>query len=172
MSKGRIVALLLVVAAVGLVAWPTSRTFLQGRVENNIGYLYARGTLVAEDPATAARWYAAAAEHGSPDGQFNYGYALQTGTGVTADWTQAKAWYERAARQGHPQAANNLGILYANPPQGAPDLVRARAWLKRAAARADRLLAGRLAEDLKLMERDMKPAEIEASDALVPTLAH
>lgn len=170
MSKGRIIGLLLVVVVAGLAAWPTSRTFLQGRLENNVGYLYAQGVIVGRDPAAAARWYAAAADHGSPDGQFNYAYALQTGAGVTADWTQARTWYERAARQGHPQAANNLGILYANPPEGAPDLVRARAWLKRAAARADRLLAQTLAEDLKLMERDMQPAEIAASDALVATL--
>lgn len=171
MSKARIVALLLVLAAVGLAAWPPSRTFLQGRLENNVGYLYARGVIVGRDPAAAARWYASAAQHGSPDGQFNYGYALQTGEGVARDVAQAKQWYERAARQGHPQAANNLGILYANPPEGAPDLVRARAWLKRAAARADRMLASTLAEDLKLMERDMKPAEIEASEALMAELA-
>lgn len=172
MSQGRILGLLVVAVVVGLAAWPTSRSFLQGRLENNIGYLYAKGVIVAQDPAAAARWYASAATHGSADAQFNYGYALQTGAGVPVDVATAKQWYERAAEQGHAQAANNLGILYANPPQGEPDFVRARAWLKRAAASADRMLASTLEENLKLMERDMRPAEIEASDALLAQIGH
>lgn len=170
-SKNRAFALVLIGGLVALAAWPTSRTFLQGRLENNLGYLHTNGVLVGRDPVAAARWYAAAAQHGSADGQFNYAYALQTGAGVAIDRAQAKEWYERAARQGHPEAANTLGILYANPADGAPDLVRARAWLKHATARADRMLATALTEDLELMERDMKPADIEASDAILAELA-
>ena len=163
----RILLLALLAAAVtGLALSPSARTFVEGRVANNVGVLYSKGIGVRQDPAAAARWYGRAAERGSAAGQFNLGYALQKGIGVPTDEPSAAHWYRAAAEQGMAEAANNLAMLYANPSAGRGDLVRARVWLLIAIRNADRTLAASLRESLTALEHDMQPAEIDSSNRL------
>src|SRR5579872_6630999 len=105
---GRIVPWILVLAALGAAAFHAPlRTYIEGRIANNIGVLYAKGIGVGPNPAVAARWYERAAERGSAAGQFNLGFALQKGVGVAIDEPAAERWYRRAAEQGVTEAANN-----------------------------------------------------------------
>jgi Sel1 repeat len=164
MWKAFVSPVLFVGAIVAVWAYTPSRDFLLGRIDNNIGVLYSKGIGLSRDELQAVRWYEAAARRGSTAGAFNLAFALQQGIGAAADEREAANWYERAAAQGMAEAANNLALMYANPTHGPPNLVLARIWLKRALPLAAHDLAATIAENLQALERDMKPAEIAASD--------
>jgi len=164
MWKNWVPPALLAAAVAAVWAWPVSRNFFLGRLENNIGVLYAAGVLVNRDEVEAARWYKKAAELDAASGEFNYAFALQQGVGAAVNESEAAHWYERAAAHGMAEAANNLGLMYANPSSGPPDLVRARIWLKRALPLAEHSLAVTIRDNLQVMEKDMSPAELAASD--------
>ena len=155
---------LIIGAVVVTWAWPTSRHFFLGRLDNNIGFLYATGIGVTRDHAEAVRWYRRGASYGATPAEFNLAFALQNGDGVPPDEHEAAIWYERAANHGNAQAANNLGLMYANPTNEAPNLVLARIWLKRALPLADHDLAATIQENLASMEKDMTEAELAASN--------
>ena len=157
----------LAVVALGVLAWPPSRLWCEGRVENGIGVVYSKGLGVGQDPVAARRWFERAAEHGAPAGAYNLAFAYQNGAGIAADPHQAARWYERAARAGMAQAGNNLALLYADGGLGTPDLVRGRAWLKRSLPDAAGELREAIAQNLTAMEHEMGPADIASSDALL-----
>ena len=73
---------------------------------------YRLGTVVAKDPAEAARLYGEAARRGHPAAQANLGHQLMTGSGVAKDYVQARRWLESAAKGGDAYAMGDLGVLY------------------------------------------------------------
>ncbi len=77
-----------------------------------IGRIYGDGLGVPKDEATAARWYARAAELGDTPGMLALGTMLAEGRGVAKDMTLAAEMFEKAAATGDPLANYNLGLLF------------------------------------------------------------
>ena len=85
-----------------------------------LGLLFDIGQGVAQDPASAYRWYRRAAEAGMAEAQFNVAVMHDTGEGRPRDPAAAALWYSRAAAHGNRRAQFNLAQLYAAG-QGLPD---------------------------------------------------
>ena len=110
-----------------------------------LGLLFDIGQGVAQDPASAYRWYRRAAEAGMAEAQFNVAVMHDTGEGRPRDPAAAALWYSRAAAHGNRRAQFNLAQLYAAG-QGLPrNLDQAEVWYEAAAssvpAAADKLAA-------------------------------
>lgn len=71
------------------VFWPPARSYPEGRLDNNVGFVCSRGLLVHPDLAKAASRWQAAAERGSAAGQLNYALVRQNGLGVRVDEAEA-----------------------------------------------------------------------------------
>ena len=85
------------------------------------------------DYATALKEFAALAEQGGVNAQFNLAFMYEDGQGVPQDYKQAVKWYAKAAEQGMAEAQHNLGGMYENG-QGVPqDYKQAIKWFTRAA---------------------------------------
>ncbi|MDB0048246.1 sel1 repeat family protein [Burkholderiaceae bacterium] len=92
---------------------------------------------VSGDYTTAFKEFAASAEQGNVDAQFNLALMYKNGQGVPQDYKQAVKWYTKAAEQGNANAQYSLGYRYANG-QGVPqDNVYAHMWFNLAAANGD-----------------------------------
>uniref|UniRef100_UPI0040483D3E tetratricopeptide repeat protein n=1 Tax=Algoriphagus sp. TaxID=1872435 RepID=UPI0040483D3E len=86
------------------------------------------------DYTTAFKEFAALAEQGGVNAQFNLALMYEDGQGVPQDYKQAVKWYTKAAEQGDASAQHNLGLMYANG-QGVPqDNVYAHMWSNLGAA--------------------------------------
>lgn len=82
--------------------------------------------------ATAARWFAKAAEQGHIEAEFMLASLYERGAGVTKDEAKALALYRKAAAAGHVRAMHNLGVLLSA--HGTPqDYREAASWFERAA---------------------------------------
>ncbi len=77
-----------------------------------VGRIHAEGLGVAKDAATAAKWYARAAELGDVEAAVGLGAMFATGTGVEKDHAQAARYFEKAAATGHAVASYNLALLF------------------------------------------------------------
>ncbi len=62
---------------------------------------------LAQDYASAVKWYKRAAEQGHASAQFNLGEMYFKGQGDTKDYTRAYMWWEIAASQGDENAVKN-----------------------------------------------------------------
>lgn len=68
-----------------------------GKSENNIGVLYAKGQSVPKDLVEALRWFRIAARKGSRDAMVSLGWFYEYGKGgVSANDAEAARWYRRA----------------------------------------------------------------------------
>ena len=86
------------------------------------------------DYTTAFKEFAALAEQGDADAQFNLALMYKDGQEVPQDYKQAVRWYTKAAEQGAVRAQSNLGTMYGTG-QGVPqDNVYAHMWFNLAAA--------------------------------------
>ena len=100
-----------------------------------IGWLYADGSGVARNDATALKWFRRAAAAGSGRGMDAVGLFYQKGRGgVAANLAKALAWFRRAAHAGCGGALNNIGFYYDKGLGGAKDPKEAVRWYRRAAA--------------------------------------
>jgi TPR repeat protein len=77
----------------------------------NLGRMYAKGEGVAEDDATAVKWYTKAAEQEYADAQGNLGLMYANGWGVPEDNVTAYMWFNLAAAQGTELARTKKGIM-------------------------------------------------------------
>jgi uncharacterized protein len=77
-----------------------------------IGDLYMTGHGVARDPAIAAAWYKAAAQHGHAIAASNLGVLYAEGRGVPQSDAEAVNWFRKAADAGDAGGENNLGSMY------------------------------------------------------------
>jgi TPR repeat protein len=64
-----------------------------------LGFMYAEGLGLAQDPAAAAEWYGRAAEQDNMLAQIRLGFMYRRGEGVDQDRIQAYLWAALAARQ-------------------------------------------------------------------------
>jgi len=84
----------------------------------------------------AARWYEAAADHGSVLGAYVLGHMTWTGDGVTQDTERARSLFEVAAKGGQVEAMVALGVMAAAPEaddSGGKSSRLAEKWFLRAA---------------------------------------
>jgi len=77
----------------------------------NLGWCYANGDGVTEDPVEAMRRFRMAAEQGHAAAQFIQGLFYANGVGVTKDPAEAVRWYRMAAEQGLAAAKHALETL-------------------------------------------------------------
>jgi hypothetical protein len=101
----------------------------------DIGVLYAQGSGLVQDYASAASWFHAAAAQGIVDAQYNLGVLYERGLGVAANPIDAVNWYRSAADQNNAAAQYNLAIAYTEGRGTEQDLAAAARWYKRAAQR-------------------------------------
>ena len=99
----------------------------------DIGVLYAQGSGLVQDYASAASWFHAAAAQGNLDAEYNLGVFSERGLGVAASPIDAVNWYRSAADQNHAHAQYNLAIAYAEGRGTEQDLAAAARWYQRAA---------------------------------------
>ena len=116
------------------------------RAQSNIGVMYDKGDVVAEDDVEAVRWFALSAEGGFATGQFNLANMYREGTGVAQNLTLAHRWYQAAARQGHPQAQMALMQAYYFGNGASQDLGIAYMWLVIAAESGHEAATNNLAD--------------------------
>ncbi len=91
---------------------------------HNLGVLAVENSDGRPDYATAALWFAKAAESGVRDSQFNLAVLLARGLGTPQDLVKAYAWFAIAAEQGDGEAAKKRDEL--SPRLAAADLAAAR----------------------------------------------
>jgi len=101
--------------------------------ELELAILYAKGTGVAQDYATAGTWFRAAANQGVARAQYDLGVLYERGRGVKTDLTEAANWYLKAAQAGYPLAEYNLAVCYTKGQGIRQDLPEAALWYHRAA---------------------------------------
>ena len=78
----------------------TSRLAERGdaKAQYRLGFMYAKGRMVAQDFEVAAKWLHKAAEQGHADARFYLGWLYYEGKGVLQDYTFAHMWYNIAGR--------------------------------------------------------------------------
>ena len=64
------------------------------------------------DYTTAFKEFAALAEQGGVNAQFNLAFMYEDGQGVPQDYKQAVKWFTKAAEQGDANAQSILGAMY------------------------------------------------------------
>ena len=96
------------------------------------------------DYATAFKEFAALAEQGDADAQYNLALMYDNGHGVPQDYKQAVKWSTKAAEQGNAKAQSNLGTMYATG-QGVPqDYKQAVKWYTKAAEQGNAIAQSNL----------------------------
>jgi localization factor PodJL len=98
-----------------------------------IALRYTEGRGVTTDIASAAIWFARAAEGGLAPAQFRLGSMYEKGVGVKKDLTEARRLYLAAAAKVNATAMHIIAVLYAEGIDGKPDLAAAVEWFRRAA---------------------------------------
>jgi TPR repeat protein len=98
--------------------------------QNNLGYLYEKGSGVPQDTAQALAHYRAAAEAGNAAGQNNLGRLYSEGKGVGRDNREAFRWHAKAADQGDPEGEYWIGYSFALGHGVRKDLSKAAKWLQ------------------------------------------
>ena len=99
----------------------------------NVGVAYANGDGVAQDQASAVKWFMKAAEKDITEAQYNLGICYANGWGVTKDDSEAAKWFRKASDKGDADAQFKLGNLYDNGRGVTIDDVEAVKWYRSAA---------------------------------------
>ena len=99
----------------------------------NVGVAYANGDGVAQDHASAVKWFMKAAEKDITEAQYNLGICYANGWGVTKDDSEAAKWFRKASDKGDADAQFRLGNLYDNGRGVTMDDVEAVKWYRSAA---------------------------------------
>ncbi len=100
-----------------------------------IGIRYAEGRGVAQDYATAAKWYERAAQGGIVPATFRLGTLHEKGLGLKKDIDTARRYYLDAAEKGSAKAMHNLAVLDADGGGAGPNYKSASQWFRKAAER-------------------------------------
>jgi TPR repeat protein len=87
-----------------------------------------------KDDALAARWLAAAGQHGQAFAAFKLAALYRTGDGVAANPMLAFGWFEIAAHGGNRKAMQNLAVAYAEGWGTAKNPSESARWFTRAAS--------------------------------------
>ena len=151
----------------------------------NLGRVYLNGIDAAKDPSRALTYFEKASELGHPGMPNEIGRLYLLGIGVAVDYSEARRWYSIGADRGDALAAMNLGDLMFQGRGGPKDEARAAYYCARAAhsqtnrnqstEKARKALNGMSAnnktEALRLLLRDIDPANGSAPDAALADLA-
>ena len=105
---------------------------------------HANAARSAQEYASAAEWYAKAAERGSASAQSELARQYQQGLGVQKDLAKAADLYRRAAEQGQSAAQVSLGIMYEDGSGVKPDPAQAVQWYRKSAEQNNSLGQTRL----------------------------
>lgn len=100
---------------------------------NSVGVLYAMGTQVPRDYATALMWFQKAIDGGSSNAMGNVATMYLLGIGVPRDVANAFRWFERSAAYGNVQSAYSAAVMADEGLGTARDARLARALYRRAA---------------------------------------
>ncbi len=100
----------------------------------NLGLMYQYSHGVAEDYASAKRWFEKAGDAGDRDGYRRIGVLYREGgPGLERNYASAKRWYEKAIAAGNSLGYRDIGRLYE---QGGPGLEKnyasAKQWYEKA----------------------------------------
>lgn len=90
--------------------------------------MYEEGDRVAQNYATALKWYHAAAQQSFAQAEYRLGRMYSAGHGVPQSHAEEMKWLCRAAAQHHPMAQNRLGVMYERGEGVGSDLVEAYKW--------------------------------------------
>ena len=124
---------------VGSIPAGTPAALRQAALSGDAAALYeiaaqaADGRGMAQDMATAARFFERASQAGLPPAQERLAMLHEKGAGVPRDLKQAAFWYERAALGGNIRAMHNLATLLVSGTAGKPDYPAALRWYGEAA---------------------------------------
>jgi uncharacterized protein len=91
----------------------------------HLAFLYATGTVVAQDDVRATPLYVHACDLGDARGCYNVGLMYAAGRGVAADMNRAMTAYDEGCRGGSTTACTNLGYAYEHGEGVAKDEKRA-----------------------------------------------
>ncbi len=80
--------------------------------QRNVGSFYARGIVVRQNYALAAKWFHPAAVAGDGKAQYYLGILYTRGWGVPKDPAKAMKWFRKSALQNDPAPAYQIGLLY------------------------------------------------------------
>jgi serine/threonine protein kinase len=94
---------------------------------------HANAARSAQEYASAAEWYAKAAERGNASAQAELGRQYQQGLGVQKDLAKAADLYRKAAEQGHSAAQVSLGMMYEDGSGVTRDAAQAVQWYTKSA---------------------------------------
>ncbi len=136
-----------------LAAWSPLAAEGDPKAELGLGVLYDLGDGVAQDAATALRWYRKAADAGLPDAELNVAVMYDSGRGTPRDAAAAAQWYARAAAHHDHRAEYDLAQLYAAGDGVPKNGTVAEAWLRAAAAGGLDAAGERLAERRRHKDR-------------------
>ncbi len=121
--------------AAGIAKWRAAAERGEAVAQYSLGYSYATGKGVEQDPREAVRWYRKAAEQGHAWAQNNLGNLLyEGGEGVAQDPREAVHWWRKAAAQGDAKAQYALGMAYKLGEGVIADVFEAYIWLSIAKA--------------------------------------
>lgn len=98
-----------------------------------LGTCYQEGNGVAQDHASALKWFRAAAEQGHGDACGSLGLLYQEGMGVPVDYAEAKKWYLQAIEADSAEGAYGLAVLFNEGLGVETNLKEAAKWYRKAA---------------------------------------
>ena len=98
-----------------------------------LGCRYHIGDNVEQNYEEAAKWYRAAAEQGSADGQNGIGNLYLTGEGVEQNYEEAARWCRASAEQGASNGQDSLGDCYRQWEGAGQNLEEAAKWYRASA---------------------------------------
>ncbi|KAG0290098.1 hypothetical protein BGZ96_006453 [Linnemannia gamsii] len=99
----------------------------------DVGDMYRKGQVVAQDYQAAMDWYLKATGQKDPVGQRRIGYIYDCGLGVAQSHSTAIRWYFLAAEQGDVIAQCNIGLSYQHGQGVFQDYGKAMKWFRKAA---------------------------------------
>ena len=117
----------------------------KGEALNRLGVMYLNGDLGENGDATAAQYFAQAADVGDAWGAANLAECYGVGLGVAQDAAKAFAYYQMAAEAGNEKGMKGIAGCYAEGKGVAQDDKKALFWYRKAAEAGDTsamLLAG------------------------------
>jgi len=143
---------------------------------NDLGVMYAKGEVVAENKSEAFRWYRKAAEKGNATAMSNLGAMYRKGEGVAEDRAESVRWYRKAAENGNVSAMNSLGIAYEHGRGVRKSTIEARKWYRKAIAAGsqnaeDNLRSMESKHGTRVRSRRAATSDAEAAAAVVMSVA-
>lgn len=101
--------------------------------QQQLGWLYANGSVVPRNYVLARQWYEKAAAHGNTTAMVALGNLNYNGLGISKDLSQSFQWYSQAAQRGDLVGQSDLASLYANGEGVAQDWATAFSWQQKSA---------------------------------------